>query len=153
MFPRNTKAFVTFVISNAAGLQGRSLQDLETLEKDLRRSLDGVCKERDRILKEQITKDEQRLCVVCQVKHSEETRSAFCLEGGAGGRGMGDEGMFTFNWKLLTHNREIIPLIVCRDFSSCICYKIVSYCNISSGGYLIFVSSSWPNASQNYFSR
>lgn len=71
-----------FGISNTGGLQGRSLLDLETLEKDLRRSLDGVCKERDRILKEQITKDEQRLCVVCQVKHRNEIWNAFALKVG-----------------------------------------------------------------------
>ena len=48
-------------------LQGRSLQEIEQLEKDLRRALDGVCKERERTLQAHMVKEEQRLCVVCQV--------------------------------------------------------------------------------------
>lgn len=48
--------------------QGRSLPELEQLEKDLRKALDGVCGERDRIVQEQLAKEEQRLCVVCQVR-------------------------------------------------------------------------------------
>lgn len=47
--------------------QGRSLPELEQLEKDLRKALEGVCGERDRIVQEQLAKEEQRLCVVCQV--------------------------------------------------------------------------------------
>lgn len=47
--------------------QGRTLQELEKLEKDLRKALEGLCGERDRIVQEQLAKEEQRLCVVCQV--------------------------------------------------------------------------------------
>lgn len=47
--------------------QGRSLPELEQLEKDFRKALEGVCGERDRIVQEQLAKEEQRLCVVCQV--------------------------------------------------------------------------------------
>lgn len=38
-----------------------------------------------------------------------------CFEGGVGSEG--DEGMFTFNWKMLTLNGESILIIVCQDFS------------------------------------
>lgn len=37
------------------------------MEKELKKALDGVCHERDKILQEQLVKEEQRLCVVCQV--------------------------------------------------------------------------------------
>lgn len=47
--------------------KGRSLQELEQLEKDFRKALEGVCGERDRIVQGQLAKEEQRLCVVCQV--------------------------------------------------------------------------------------
>lgn len=43
------------------------MPELEQLEKDLRKALEGVCGERDRIVQEQLAKEEQRLCVVCQV--------------------------------------------------------------------------------------
>lgn len=43
------------------------MQELEQLEKDFRKALEGVCGERDRIVQDQLAKEEQRLCVVCQV--------------------------------------------------------------------------------------
>lgn len=49
------------------------MPELEQLEKDLRKALDGVCGERDRIVQEQLAKEEQRLCVVCQVSIRQET--------------------------------------------------------------------------------
>ncbi|CAM9150765.1 unnamed protein product [Hapterophycus canaliculatus] len=53
-------------ILNGEGVKGRSLQELEQLEKDLRKALEGVCGERDKIVQDQLVKEEQRLCVVCQ---------------------------------------------------------------------------------------
>lgn len=46
------------------------MQELEQLEKELRKALESVCVERDRIVQEQLAKEEQRLCVVCQVRVS-----------------------------------------------------------------------------------
>ena len=43
------------------------MKELEQLEKDFRNALEGVCGERDRIVQGQLAKEEQRLCVVCQV--------------------------------------------------------------------------------------
>lgn len=50
------------------------MPELEQLEKDLRKALEGVCGERDRIVQEQLAKEEQRLCVVCQVSFSEDAQ-------------------------------------------------------------------------------
>ncbi|CAM9691334.1 unnamed protein product, partial [Sphacelaria rigidula] len=50
------------------GIKGCTLQELEQLEKELRKALESVCVERDRIVQEQLAKEEQRLCVVCQEK-------------------------------------------------------------------------------------
>lgn len=49
-------------------MKGCTLQELEQLEKELRKALENVCVERDRIVQEQLAKEEQRLCVVCQVR-------------------------------------------------------------------------------------
>eukprot|EP00903_Cladosiphon_okamuranus_P008721 g8353.t1 len=60
------------VTLSGTGFKGRSLPELEQLEKELRKALEGVCGERDRIVQEQLAKEEQRLCVVCQDKRTQD---------------------------------------------------------------------------------
>lgn len=57
-------------------LSGTSLEDLESLESELKDCLGRVTKEKDRMLRERIDGErEQRLCVICQ----EEEKSCLLL--------------------------------------------------------------------------